>query len=156
MELLSTIERLAFFTWVREANSIWAYPAIRFLHTVGLAIVVGLSVMIDLRLLGFARTLPVAPLERYFPVIWTGFWVNAISGAILLAADATAKLTNPAFGVKMILIAFAVLNVVALRRVAFRDLNANGSVSGLGKLLAVLSLLLWFGAITAGRLMVIF
>ena len=156
MELLSTIEQLAFFTWVREADSIWAYPAIRFLHTVGLAIVVGLSAMISLRILGFARTLPLAPLERYVPVIWAGFWLNAVSGAILLATDATAKLTNPAFGVKMILIALAAANLIRLRRVVFCDLKANGSVTGAEKRLAVLSLLLWFGAITAGRLMVIF
>ena len=156
VELLSTIERLAFFTWVREANSIWAYPAIRFLHTVGLAMVVGLSAMISLRILGFARALPVAPLERYVPVIWAGFWLNAVSGAILLAADATAKMTNPAFAVKMLLVALAAANLIRLRRVVFRDLNGNGSVSGLGKRLAAISLLLWFGAITAGRLMVIF
>ena len=155
MELLSTIEHLAFFTWVREANSFWAYPAIRFVHALGLAIVVGLSAMISLRLLGFARTLPVAPLERYVPVIWSGFWISAISGAILFAADATAKLTNPAFGVKMVVVALAAVNLIVLRRVVFRDANSNESVSGRGKLLAAMSLVLWFGAIAAGRLMAI-
>ena len=156
MELLSAIEHSAFFTWVREDSSIWAYPGIRFIHTVGLAIVVGVSTMINLRLLGFARTLPVAPLERYFPIIWAGFWINAISGTILLAADATTKLTNPAFRVKMILIALAVVNLVLIRRVVFRDPNADTSVSGFGKFLATVSLLLWFGATTAGRFMAYF
>ena len=156
MDVLSTIEHSAFCTWVREDSSLWAYPGIRFMHTVGLAMVVGMSAMINLRLLGFARTLPVAPLERYFPIIWAGFWINAMSGTILLAADATTKLTNPAFGVKMVLIALAVVNLVLIRRVVFRDPDVDTSVSGLGRFLAAVSLLLWFGATTAGRLMAYF
>ena len=153
MEFLSTIERSAFFTWVREDSSLWAYPGIRFIHTVGLAIVVGLSTMINLRVLGFARTLPMAPLERYFPIIWAGFWINAISGTILLAADATMKLANPAFGVKMVLIALAAVNLILMRSAVFHDRHLNAPVSGRGKRLAAVSLLLWFGAIAAGRLM---
>ena len=153
MEFLSTIEHSAFFTWVREDSSIWAYPGIRFMHTVGLAIVVGLSTMINLRVLGFARTLPMAPLERYFPIIWAGFWINAMSGTILLAADLSARLTNPAFGVMMVLIALAVVNLVLMRSAVFRDPSLSASVSRRGKRLAAVSLLLWFGALTAGRLM---
>ena len=156
MEFLSTIEHSAFCTWVREASSLWAYPGIRFLHTVGLATVVGMSAMINLRLLGFARTVPVAPLERYVPIIWAGFWINAMSGTILLAADVTTKLTNPAFRVKMVLIVLAVMNLVLIRRVVFRDHHLNTSVSRLGKFLAAVSLLLWFGVMTAGRLMAYF
>jgi hypothetical protein len=118
-----------------------------------LAIVVGISVMIDLRLLGVASDLPIAPLERFFPIMWTGFWINAVSGSILLAQDATTKFTNPIFGIKMVLIALAVADMVLLRRVVFRGRQVERNVSGQGKLLAVASLVLWFGATTAGRLM---
>ena len=153
MDFLSTIEHSTFCTWVREDNSIWAYPFILFLHTLGMATVVGMSAMVDLRLLGFARTLPVAPLERYFPIMWTGFWINAISGTILLATDATTKIANPVFGVKMVLIALGVVNMVFIRRVVFRDPSVDNVVPALGKVLAAASLLLWLGATAAGRLM---
>ena len=153
MAFLSWIENSAFSTWMRESQSLWAYPGILFLHTVGLAIVAGVSAMIDLRLIGFARGIPVAPLERFFPVMWTGFWLNAASGTLLLAQDATTKFTSPLFGVKMMLIALAVADMVLIRRVVFREANLEQSVSPLGKVLVIASLILWFGATTAGRYM---
>src|SRR3954467_7042264 len=105
VEFLSTIQGSPFCTWVRESSSLWAYPGILFLHTVGLAVVVGFSTVIDLRLLGFARGVPVAALDRFFPVIWAGFWLSVASGMVLFAADANAKMASPMFGVKMFLIA---------------------------------------------------
>jgi hypothetical protein len=153
VKLLSTIEYSAFCTWVRESNSLWAYPGILFMHTMGTALVVGMSAMIDLRVLGFARQLPVAPLERYFPILWAGFWVSAISGAILFAADATSKIVSPLFGVKMLLIVLGVLTTVFIRRTVFRAPDGEKSGWGRDQWLAFASLVVWFGAIAAGRLM---
>jgi hypothetical protein len=153
MQLLSAIENSPFATWVREGSSVFGYYGFLFLHTVGLATVVGLCAMIDLRLPGFARKLPVAPLERFFPVLWVGFWINAISGTVLLAADATTKFTNPVFGIKMLLITLAVVDTILIRRLVIRKPSVGTAVPMLGRVLAIVSLLLWFGATTAGRLM---
>ena len=153
MRLLSTIEYSAFCTWVRESNSLWAYPGIVFMHMVGTVIVVGVSAIVNLRVLGCARGLPVAPLERYFPIIWAGFWASAISGAILFAADATSKIVSPLFGVKMLAIGFGVLTMVVIRRTIFRDPSVATPITGREKRLAAASLLLWLAAIAAGRLM---
>src|SRR5206468_2113204 len=70
MALLSWIEHAAFPTWVRTTNSLFGYYGFLFLHTVGLAMVVGISSVIDLRVLGFARRLPIAPLDAFFPILW--------------------------------------------------------------------------------------
>jgi len=153
VQFLSSIENSPFCEWMRTSSSLWAYPGILFLHTAGLAIVVGLSVVVDLRLLGFAPRMPVAPLERFFPIMWIGFWIDAVSGTVLLALDATTKLTNPVFDIKMILIGLAVGDTILIRRLLFRDPIIERSVSGTGKFLAAVSILLWFGATTAGRLM---
>jgi hypothetical protein len=153
VKLLSTIEYSAFCSWVRESNSLWAYPGIVFIHTVGTALVAGISAMIDLRLLGFAPQLPVNPLDRYFPVIWAGFWVSAISGTILFAADATSKIVSPLFGAKMLLIVLGVVTMVLIRRSVFGDPGVEKSVSRREKRLAAASLVVWFAAIAAGRLM---
>lgn len=152
MALLSAIEHTPFCTWVREGSSIFGYYGFLFLHTVGLAIVVGGSGVVDLRLLGVAPAIPMAPLERLFPVIWTGFWINAASGIVLLAADATTKFTNPVFGVKMLLVALSVFVTTRIRRLVFGP-SAAATVPQRARLLAAASLILWTGATTAGRLM---
>ncbi|MEP7304366.1 MAG: hypothetical protein ABJA98_02500 [Acidobacteriota bacterium] len=152
MDLLRAVEASHFSEWVRESGSIWSYPTIIFLHSVGLAIIVGLSTAIDLRVLGFAPDLPVAPMEKLFPIMWAGFWVNAVSGVFLAAADAPAMMTSWLFLLKMAIIGFALVTMVSLRRELFRPPTSGRVMSGTAKALAVTSLLLWTGAITAGRL----
>lgn len=157
MDLLQWLEGTPLSVWVRESPSLWAYPTLLFVHTVGLSFSVGPSVAMDLRLLGFARRLPIAPLDGFFKVIWIGFWVNAASGAVLLAANATTRLTNPVFYLKMACVFIAMAVMLALRRQVFRkpDLERT-SVDGVGRLLALASIASWFGAITAGRFMTYF
>ena len=149
MGFLNSIEQLSFLAWVRESGSIWGYPSILFLHTVGMAIVAGLNGAIDLRLLGFASQTPIQPLDRLYPVMWSGFWLSAASGTILLLADASTKLTNPDFFVKMGLVAIAMVIAAKLRSGVVRTSAASSN----GKLLAGISLFCWVGVVTAGRLL---
>jgi hypothetical protein len=138
--------------WV--SGSTWAYPGLLFVHTLGLGILVGLNAAVGLRLLGFAPNVPVAEMEPLFQYMWFGFWVNAVSGSVLFIADAPKKAANPSFIVKLVLIALAVWVMRALKRHAFPQSGiSNGAVSRGVKLLAAVSLVLWGGAITAGRLM---
>ncbi len=155
MEFLASIEATEFATWVREGPTIWAYPTVLFLHTVGLGFLVGANVAIDLRLLGVARHLPLAPLEKLFPVMWAGFWVNAASGTALLMADATTKLLTPVFPIKMVFVALGVMNMRWLKRRLFREAEAlDASLAPpRARFVAVTSLLVWVLATTAGRLM---
>jgi hypothetical protein len=155
MEFLAQLEATALASWVRESPTVWAYPTVLFLHTVGLGFLVGGNVTIDLRLLGVARALPLAPLERLFPYMWAGFWVNALSGALLLVADATTKLTNPVFTIKMLLVGIGVINMAWWKRRLLRRASLAGDAAapaGAGTV-AVTSLLLWIGATVTGRLM---
>src|SRR5512146_1022530 len=121
MQFLATLEHSAFGIWVREAPTIWAYATILFLHTVGLGFVVGANVAIDLRILGVARDMPLAPMRKLFPWMWAGFIVNALSGVALLIADATTKLGNPVFLVKMAFITLGVVNMGWSKRKLFDD-----------------------------------
>ena len=154
MDFLSLVENSSFSTWIRESSSIFGYPFILFLHTVGLGMLAGLSASVDLRILGFAPRMPLAPMERFFPLMWTGFWINAVSGLMLLAAEATTKAVSGVFWLKLGLIALAVIDQKLIRNHVFRDpLLDKRPVNTTGRALAVISLLLWVGAITAGRLM---
>ena len=157
MNVLLWLSNTAPAIWARESESIWAYPTILFLHTFGLAMLVGFTAALDFRVLGFSPQLPLAPLRRFFRFIWIGFWINAVSGTMLLIM-APAKLANPAFIVKMTCIAVGVVNMLWLRREVFGrgpDAGRLGefAASSLGKVLAASSLALWAAAITAGRLM---
>ena len=154
MEFLSWLENLPFSMWVLQSGSIWAYPTILTVHTIGMGMVAGLIGVIDLRLLGIAPTVPIRPLERLYPLIWSAFGINALTGTILLVADATTKLTNPDFYVKMVFIFFGVWVLVLMRKKVFGDPQLDSApVTGSAKGLAWLSLVAWMGAITAGRLL---
>jgi hypothetical protein len=119
-----------------------------------MGVVVGINAGINLRILGFAPALPLAPMERFLPLLWVGFWVNATTGVVLLAADATTKLLNPDFYVKMIFIALALINLRILVKSVFRDPHVDKVPPSMNsKILAVTSLICWLGAITAGRLL---
>ena len=141
--------------WTRESPSIWAYPTVLTLHTVGLGILVGANAVIDFRLLGFAPRLPIDALDPLYRFMWAGFVMNAITGAMLFASDAAAKAAQPVFYIKLALIAIALV-VTALIRAATTRASAAGGADRkprAGRRLAALSLLLWTGAIAAGRLM---
>jgi hypothetical protein len=154
MDVFAALESTAFATWLRESPSIWAYPAILTLHTAGLAVLVGPSWALDLRLLGFAPAIPLRAPEKAFPVMWIGFWVNGISGLLLFAADATTKGATLLFATKLALIAIAVVNIFAIRQVVYRRVGGTEPVSGpMAKALAVASIALWIAAIGTGRWM---
>ena len=154
MEFLHWLENTGFSTWVRESPSIFAFPVILLIHTIGMALCVGVSAGIDLRILGFAPNLKLAPFEKYFPILWLGFAMNALTGTILVIQDASQKLTNVDFYVKMVFIALALINLRMIRTRVFRDPQIDRvPFSGNVKVLAALSLFFWVGAITAGRLL---
>jgi hypothetical protein len=146
---LQSLENTGWAIWLKESPSIWGYPTLLFLHTVGLSFTAGPSVAIDLRLLGVARRIPLDGLAAFFTVIWTAFVVSALSGIVLLASDATAKLANPAYLVKMALVLIAIVLTIVIRRRAFTPPTAPPDDST--RWLALASIVCWFGAITAGR-----
>jgi hypothetical protein len=153
MDLLATLESSGFSTWLRESNSIWGYPMILTLHTVGLALLVGANIVLDLRLLGFGARLPLEELSRAFRIMWIGFWINAVSGALLFAADATTRGTSRLFIGKLFLVMFGVVVIVAIRNQVFGATPDRPRIGLPAKVLAATSLVVWVAAITAGRLM---
>ena len=153
MDVLLKIQESGFSQWVRESESLFAFAGILLVHTIGMGFVVGVNATMDLRILGFAPAVRLSALQKFFPVLWLGFWMNAITGTILLGADAVNKMRNPDFYVKMVFIALAIVNLRMLKKQVFQDpLIDKVPPSARAKLLAVTSLLFWLGAITSGRL----
>ena len=95
------LETSSFSVWVRESTSVFAFPTILSLHAIGMGMVAGTNAAIALRILGAAPRVPLLELKRFFPIIWLGFWVNAMSGVVLLIGYPTKALTNPVFYAKL-------------------------------------------------------
>src|SRR5678815_2348849 len=150
---LHALQNSAFSAWVVGSDTIWAYPMILTLHTVGLSIVVGAAVIVDLRLLGVGPAIPIEEVKRIFPIFWAGFFINLVSGVMLFVSEAEDKATQPVFLLKLILFAIGVVVTARIRRLLF----GSGSIPALTvasiRRLAVSSLVVWGGAIVAGRLM---
>ena len=145
---LQTIEDTGLSTWLRESESPFAFYFILLFHTFGLALLVGANMVVDLRLLGFARGIPLAPLKRLFVIMWTGLAINTVTGILLVIAYPTKSLTNFDFYVKLTLIGFAVWVMVRLKNRVFGEAALSGR-SDDGKRWwnpwqGVSSLLLWF------------
>jgi len=146
------LERTALSVWMRESLSVFAFPAILTLHTIGLAMLAGPSIAVDLRILTRGRGDPIAPLDRFFPLMWAGFWVNAVTGVLLVVAYPAKALTNPLFFVTMTLVVTGVLVLRALRRRVFAtpDPDAAAATSPVRRL-ATTSIVVWLATIAAGR-----
>jgi hypothetical protein len=151
---LKDIEESGLSVWIRDSPSVFAYWFILSFHAIGMGLLVGASAVIDVRILGFARDLPLAPLKWLYRVIWIGFWIQIVSGVLLLIAWPTKALTNPDFYVKLTLIAIAITMMAMLKRRVFDDASlSEPAMIVRGKRLAAWSLVVWAGAITAGRLL---
>lgn len=153
---LSWIHSTSLSTWINESESFLAYPTILFLHTLGLAVLVGFSVSADIRLLGVAPRIPLASVSRLFPFMWLGFWINAISGTLLFIADPIRKSMNPLFEIKLALVGLGLTCMVLIQRQLYLFDTAPGvekRARSRSKVLAISSLAIWASAIAAGRLL---
>jgi hypothetical protein len=135
----------------------WLYPGVEIVHIAGFVILVGAAVMFDLRLLGVSRHLPVADLARHLlPWSWAGLALVAPSGALMFAAHATEMAANPAFRLKLALLAAAGVNAIVFERITLpraEPWNRGVPTPAAARTAAVVSLACWIGVIACGRLL---
>ena len=113
---------------------------------------VGICLALDLRILGVDPGVQIAQMRRYVPIVWIGFWLNAISGVLLLIGYPTKALTNPVFYLKLLLIAVGLVLFVRIGRRVFDETRGDERARlPMVKRLAIVSLVCWVGAITSGR-----
>jgi hypothetical protein len=153
MAFLEWLESLSYSTWVRESPSLWAFPALLFVHTLGMSLVAGGAAVISMALLGLWPKAAIKPLERLYPVMWFGFGINLFTGVSIFLKDASIYGRNFDLYVKLVFVAFGVILLSVIRKQVFADPGLdNGPVSSRAKLLAWASLACWFCAIVSGRL----
>ena len=148
------IEQSGLSVWIRESDSVFAFWFILSLHAIGMGVLVGASVLIDLRILGVPPDLPIGPIKRLYRFIWVGFWIQVVSGILLLIAYPTKSLTNPDFYLKLTMIAVALTLMQMLQKRVLSDGSlSETAMMAKGRAFAIWSLILWVGAVTAGRML---
>jgi hypothetical protein len=148
------LESTALSQWIVGSPSMFAFPAILAVHAIGMGFAVGICLALDLRILGVAPGVRIAEMRRFVPLVWIAFWINAISGVLLLIGYPTKALTNPVFYLKLLLIGVGLWLFSRIgRRVFDETAGDQGAETPIVQRLAIVSLVCWVGAITAGRLL---
>ncbi len=148
------LEATAAGTSIRE--SLWLFPIIETIHIFGIILLVGATSILDLRLMGLTfRDEAVSKLAaRFLPWAWAGFIIQVVTGVLLFSSEATKMYGNVAFEIKMLLILTAGLNAFVFHTIAYQSVGKweNDPVAPISARAAgLLSILLWFGIVAAGR-----
>lgn len=144
--------------WINDFDLAW--PIFEMIHFLGMALLIGSIGLLDLRMLGFFKGLPIHKLEVLVPVAIGAFLANFLTGIIFILANPAggpvAYLTNLALQIKLILILIAGLNALLYyvtgisKKMAAVGPNDDAPMNA--KLIAGSSLVLWIGVILFGRL----
>ena len=138
-------------------SGVWTYGVVNLFHILGVATLFGAVLVLDLRLLGLWRTVPIPSIAGpTVPVATTGFVIAALTGVGLLATKATEYAGNPFLLIKFPAIAVALLNVaVVTSRPAWKAMGVREPTPPERRTLAVcggVSLAAWLTAVGAGRM----
>jgi hypothetical protein len=145
------LQDLPFPAWIAGSESLWSFPFVLFMHSIGMGLSAGSAYVICMRLVGVGRPLPVSSLRIFFKIFWAGFFLNLVTGSILFAAHATSTGYIPMYYAKLILIATGMVLSVPIRKFVDGDAS-DAPIPSRVKALAAASLLVWTAVITTGRL----
>ena len=146
MSVLLAIEHSALIEWF--LTSMWGFPVFIALHSVGMAFVVGLSLIIGLRYLGFVSDISLAIIDKLLRLAWFGFALNFVTGLFLLSSRISSYLFDLVFLVK---IALVIVSAIALYLMQKEFRHDTKTTYLRRRYLPALTILGWFGALTAGR-----
>lgn len=157
--LAEFVSNPALATFVNDHD--WTWPLCEILHFVGMALLIGTVGLLDLRILGVGKGIPVSALEKLVPIGIAAFSINAITGYVFVAGNPVGGpadyLANLAFQIKMLLILLAGINLSIYYFAGIaREAMAAGPAADAprkAKLIAGASLFFWIGVIIFGRLL---
>ena len=145
-------------TWVNQAvmGYPWTWPALESLHFLALCTLMGSLLVMDLRLIGFQRIIPLKAVHSLMPVAIVSFAINLFTGLGFLFGDPRLYAANYAFWVKMSLIGLAGLNFLLYYvkvEPVIAHLGPSEPTPPLARTVGAMSLIFWFGVLTYGRLL---
>ena len=151
--MLNWLESLPLSVWVHESPSIWAQPTVMTLHTMGMGVLVGASWVLDLRLLGISRGIPLSAFRWVFRAVAISLVVNVVTGVLLFMARATLWGTAFPFLLKILFVVASAATLLPIRKYVLEHGDELREPDSRGRFLAMASIAAWTAAITAGRLL---
>jgi hypothetical protein len=151
--VLNWLESTSVAVWLAESPSVWAMPTVLTLHTTGMAVLVGASWVLDLRLLGLNRSVPLSAYRWVFRAVAVGLIVNLITGVLLFLKNATTWGTALPFLAKMVLVVASAATILPIRTYVVNSGATPTEISDRARMLAIASIVTWSAAVTAGRLL---
>jgi hypothetical protein len=151
--LVQAIDGGAINTWV--LSTYWLWPLLEIIHFIGLSLLLGSMLLVDLRLAGFLRQIDIMSTHRLLPWAAIGFGMNLASGFLFFMGDPGRYSINIGFRIKMVLVLIAGLNVLifALKiNPVISNWDPHGDTSIFAKTVAWVSLATWTGVLLLGRL----
>lgn len=139
--------------WVSSTG--WFWPVAEIFHFIGLSVLLGSMLIVDLRLFGFFRSISIAATHKLLPWAAGGFVINLITGLLFLFGDPARYAANIGFRIKVVLIVVAGLNALLFYWKIIPGMNSwgdGGKPPMLAKSVAILSLGIWFSILLLGRL----
>ena len=138
----------------------WWWAFMMSMHFIGLSLLIGVIGILNLRLIGFAKQLPVEPLHRFFPWALAGLGINVLTGMLAFIGMPEYYTFNAAFWFKILALMLAGLNVALFYITGIfervRRLEAGEDAPVRAKVMAVSSLVLWFAVVISGRYIQLF
>ena len=152
MEVLLWLENTPLAQWVLASS--WANPVLLCMHAVGMALVVGCGLMTNMRIVGFARSVPLTIFRQLFAAAWVGVCLNVSSGALLFISAAHKYAGNWTFQLKIALILAATIATWVTWRILATEqpYTAEQQLSARARVAAIVTTVFWIGAIIAGRM----
>jgi hypothetical protein len=151
--VLTWLESTSIAVWLAESPSVWAMPTVLTLHTAGMAVLVGASWVLDMRLLGINRNVPLSAYRWVFRAVAIGLIVNLITGVLLFMKNATTWGTALPFLAKMAFVVASAATILPIRTYVLNSGAGPSKISDRARLLAIASIVAWTAAVTAGRLL---
>ncbi len=151
--MLNWLESTSIAVWLAESPSVWAMPTVLTLHTTGMAVLVGASWVLDMRLLGINRNVPLSAYRWVFRAVAIGLIVNLITGVLLFMKNATTWGTALPFLAKMAFVVASAATILPIRTYVLNSGAGPSKISDRARLLAIASIVAWTAAVTAGRLL---
>jgi hypothetical protein len=146
-------------TALRESDDV--FPIVETIHVLGICLMVGTIATVDLRLTGsILRQQPPASISKaLLPYTWAGFGLMLLTGLPLFAAEAVKLYGNPAFRLKLLLLALAGANALLFHKTTYKGMtqwDKTGAIPARARAFAYASLLFWCGVVVSGRLIAVF
>lgn len=151
--LVQFLESSMLNNWI--LSTAWLWPSLEIIHFVGLSLLLGSMLIIDVRLAGFVKAMNIMATHRLLPLAGVGFFINLITGMLFFVGDPARYVVNIGFQIKMLLILIAGLNALwfALKiSPVIMNWDPYGDTPFLAKLIAYISLISWVGVLLLGRL----